>query len=679
MANLPSLLVNAVTTFDGKALAKGEKAINSFAKNAAKSLGLAFGTAGVIAFGKASVKAFSEDETAAIRLTKAVENLGLSFEDTKIKQFIADLESSAHVADDILRPAFQSLISTTGSMTRSQELLTLALDISAGSGVDAAEVAKDLGLAYLGQTKGLAKYNTGLSKAQLTAASFNELQIQLTNQYSGQNAARLDTYAGKVAALNIAYGNLQETVGQALVEAFMKLSGDTTVDELTDSVDNLAESLAGVVELAGAIATPFVGLAKLFNNASEAYVKMLYKVTGTPYFGKVADRQYGGAAAEKYKAEDEKANAKARAKAEAEAVRREKERLALQKRSAIAEKNKLSLSKAASVFDTTRISLAAALKATYDKETKLRLEALMAIEEDNGDLALKKITELAALQKNNDLAKLAGVKEINDSTLLAINTQLLAELAAIDKSEMAEADKELLREEAFKKYNAAITAAGELAAKEQYSERVQIQLTEIARLASLSNTTSALKTEVLLREQAELSMIDRIAKAQKAADDARMKALQDYAAALGKIGTPAPGGGDNPNRPGGSGPGSFLPAATLADVKAKEAADAVAYFGESVTDVLQTVEDSGLFNALVNSFAGGSITSFNAGSLKGTEGSVSNFTSTGAFDRDVKVEVTINTAVGDPEAIARVIEDVLNQSTYRGTAVNRGTGDYTAA
>jgi hypothetical protein len=97
---------------------------------------------------------------------------------------------------------------------------------------------------------------------------------------------------------------------------------------------------------------------------------------------------------------------------------------------------------------------------------------------------------------------------------------------------MAEGDKELAREEAFKKYNAAIIAAGQLAAKEQYSERTQIQLTEIARLASQSNTTNALKTQVLLREQAELSMIDRVAAAQKIADDARLAALKTYLALL---------------------------------------------------------------------------------------------------------------------------------------------------
>jgi hypothetical protein len=107
---------------------------------------------------------------------------------------------------------------------------------------------------------------------------------------------------------------------------------------------------------------------------------------------------------------------------------------------------------------------------------------------------------------------------------------------------MAEGDKELAREEAFKKYNAALVAAGQLAAKEQYSERVQIQLTEIARLAALSNSVSATKTATLLRESAELSMIDRVARAQKAADDARLKALQDYINLLSKVGT---GGGSS--------------------------------------------------------------------------------------------------------------------------------------
>jgi hypothetical protein len=225
-----------------------------------------------------------------------------------------------------------------------------------------------------------------------------------------------------------------------------------------------------------------------------------------------------------------------RAKAAAEAAKREKERLALAKKQLLAEKNKLSLSKAAAVFDTNRISIAAALRATYDKDTILRLEALQAIEDENGDLALKKITELGLLQKATDAEKLAGVTKISEATLAALNTQLLAELKVINDSKMAEKDKEAARDIAFGKYNAALTKAGELAAKESYSERVQIQLTEIAKLASLSKTTNAGLTLTKLRESEELSMIERVAAAQKKADEARLKALQDYIRLLGSLG-----------------------------------------------------------------------------------------------------------------------------------------------
>jgi hypothetical protein len=40
--------------------------------------------------------------------------------------------------------------------------------------------------------------------------------------------------------------------------------------------------------------------------------------------------------------------------------------------------------------------------------------------------------------------------------------------------------------------------------------------------------------------------------------------------------------------------------------------------------------------------------------------------------------IKIESGLGDPEAIARAVEDVLNQSAYRGTSTNRGSGLYIA-
>jgi hypothetical protein len=688
MPKLPDLFVNAVATFDGKALAKGQKQIGGFEKGVkkfAKAFGLAFSVTAITAFGKASVKAFAEDEKAAAKLTRTVTNLGLGFENTRITKFISDLEKTAAVSDDVLRPAFSSLLTTTGSVEKSQKLLALALDISAGSGEDVATVAGDLSAAYVGQTKSLSKYRLGLSKTELQSKSFNEIQDLLNKQFSGQNSTRLETYAGKMELLKVAAGNAQEIIGKGLVDAISKLGDDNSVQNLADDMEKAAERTADVIRGIGVLIAKIKTIPGFNADFGVLYdISYLALLENLGKADKLKPKPFTTPMTISGSTDAATKEAKARAAAEAAAAKRQKELLALQKKAALAEKNKLSLSKAAAVFDTNRISIAAALRATYDKETILRLEALQAIEEDNGELALKKINELAALQKNADMAKLAGITQISEATLLALNTQLLTELAAIDKSKMAEKDKEAARDIAFGKYNAAITAAGDLAAKESYSERVQIQLTEIAKLASLSKTSNASLTLNKLRESEELAMIDRVAKAQKAADDARLKALQEYAAALGRIGTGggAVGGvtGTTPGSAGGA-PGSPSGApATIADVKAKEAADAIEYFGQKITDVFQTVEDSVAFNALVNSFAGGAINSFNAGTFRANEGGAyGGLSRGGAFDRDIKVELTVNSTIADPEAIARAVEDVLNQSTYRGTSVNRGSGDYSIA
>jgi hypothetical protein len=665
MAKLPDLFVNAVTTFDGKALAKGQKQISGFEKNVknlAKAFGLTFSAAALAQYGKNAVKAFADQQLEVAQLTTAVRNLGLAFATPEIDRYIDKIEAATGVNRNLLQPSMLKLLQVTGSVTKSQELLNLAMDVSAGTGTDLAKTSEILSQAYVGNFKGLRSLNLGLTQAELASTNFEEVQKRLQVLFAGQAKVAADSYVGSMNKLAIASENASEKIGKSLVGALTALSGGETIDDTISKIDKLSSAVAGLIDVT-------IGL-----KAGE-YLQQYYGLNAGKIPGGFGNRSLSAG-----NQDTQKADAKARAKAEADAAKRAKELLALQRKSAIAEKNKIALSKAAAIFDTTRVSLAAALKATYDKETRLRLEALMAIEEDNGDLALKKISELAALQKNADLAKLAGVKEISDSTLLAINTQLLAELKAINDSKMAEADKEILREEAFKKYNAAITAAGELAAKEQYSERVQIQLTEIARLASLSNTTSALKTEVLLRESAELSMIGRVAKAQAEADAARLKALQDYLALLAKGGAGTPGAPDTGggNR-GGGGPGSVTPAstqlATLTELrKATTVGTGINFLLKEQIDELTS--NTGIASILNQSDERTRLTEMGLFDKAAKGGSFD----VGSFRMaENKIDITINAGVGDPEAIARVIEDVLNQSTYRGTSVNRGSGDYTAA
>jgi hypothetical protein len=640
MAKLPDLYVNAVTTFDGKALTKGQKQIAGFEKNVknlAKAFGLTFSAAALAQYGKNAVKAFAAEDAQVKQLTQSLKNLGLSFATQDVKQYLDVLEQATGVNKDQLQPALQKILQTTGDIAKSQEILALALDTSAGSGQDLASVSQVLAQAYVGNNRGLRTLNIGLTQAEIKTANFADIQEKLLKIFGGQAAVAADTYTGKLNKLTIAAENASEEIGRGLIGALEGLAGaDGNLDPLIDKMNKLSVATGDFISIL------FGGKTK------DGY--SLKDALDIVFTGGV--KGFGNRSLSASNPDTQRADAAAAAKAAAEAAKREKERLALLKKQALLEKNKLSLSKAAAVFDTNRISIAAALRATYDKETILRLEALQAIEEDNGELALKKINELAALQKNADMAKLAGITKVSEATLSALNTQLLTELAAIDKSKMAEKDKEAARDIAFAKYNAAITAAGDLAAKESYSERVQIQLTEIAKLASLSKTTNAGLTLTKLRESEELSMIDRVAAAQKKADEARLKALQDYIALLGKVGT-----GGNTAGLTSSGVGSLIPATTVVDTVGKMA--------EATKGLKKDVNIFDLFPTLTDtqkSDLGGYSPTMNYG---------------GGYPATYNIK--IEAGLGDPEAIARAVEDVLNQSSYRGTSVNRGSGDYLVA
>jgi hypothetical protein len=205
---MSNVAINIAAEYTGKAaFDKANKSVTTLERNVKKlasGLGLALGTTAMAAYGKAAVKAFAADEAAARRLATAVDNLGLSFSQAKVTTFIADLEKSASIADDILRPAFQALLTTTGSLTKSQELLNNAIQISRASGVDLATVSQDLANGYVGITRGLKKYNTGLTQAELKSNSFADILGIMLTKSAGSASAYLESTQYKLDALALA-------------------------------------------------------------------------------------------------------------------------------------------------------------------------------------------------------------------------------------------------------------------------------------------------------------------------------------------------------------------------------------------------------------------------------------------------------------------------------------------
>jgi len=181
--------------------------------------------AAAIAIGIEGVKAAIADEKAQTQLALALENAtGATQSQIKATEdSILQMSLATGVADDELRPALGRLVRSTGDITTAQNLLSTALDISAATGKPVEAVANSLAKAYDGNTTALGRLGIGLSAAELKTMSFEEVQGRLTELFGGAAAANAETYAGKIARVQVAFDEAKETVGTALLPILDKL------------------------------------------------------------------------------------------------------------------------------------------------------------------------------------------------------------------------------------------------------------------------------------------------------------------------------------------------------------------------------------------------------------------------------------------------------------------------
>lgn len=406
MAGMTDLAIRIATTMDATGINKAGKSVDSFdkkIKKLGKTLGVTLGAAAMAAYAKNAVKAFAADEKSAVLLTLAVKNLGLAFEQANIDQFIAGLEKSAGIADDVLRPAMQSLLTTTGSVTKSQQLLNLAIEASRGSGVDLQTVIQDLANAYVGNTRGLRKYNLGLSQTELKTMSFLEIQAKLAEQFSGANAAYLSTYAGQLEVLGVAAGNAAEIIGKSLVDALLGVSGAASASTLGAWIESTAGYIAGLVD----------SIAKLIYSLKWLMNPKNWLKSGDEMWAEW-DKQAAKRRAAAMKAFDPTNNAvtgykkdeAARRSAEASAKKRAADLAKVTAKNTAELKKQNSLKKSATVFDLEQIQLVAALKGRLSKEEELRVQAQLALLNGNEAVA-KELTNqiLMAQDASGNLAR----------------------------------------------------------------------------------------------------------------------------------------------------------------------------------------------------------------------------------------------------------------------------------
>ena len=250
----------------------GQKAqflIKKAALPAAAALG------GLVLVASDAVKAFMEDDKAAQLLATSLQNTtgATDAQIASVEKFITQTSIAAAVSDDELRPALDKLVRGTKSVTKAQDLLSLALDISAGTGKDLGAVSDALSKAFNGQLGPLKKLDPALANLIKNGATTDEVFAALGKTFAGAASTSADSASGKMKSFSIQMGEFKESVGAAVFPI---------VDKLLPAFQSVANFIQNNTALVVGFGLVFAGLATTIlavNAAMKAYAAIQAIVT----------------------------------------------------------------------------------------------------------------------------------------------------------------------------------------------------------------------------------------------------------------------------------------------------------------------------------------------------------------------------------------------------------------
>jgi hypothetical protein len=233
-----------------------------------KKAGMAFAAAGAAAaayaikIGVDGVKAAIEDEAAQVRLANALKSAtgATQAQIAATEDQILKMSLATGVSDSKLRPALQRIALSTGDLSKAQDLLSVALDVSTSTGKPLEAVANAIGKAYDGNTAALGKLGIGLSSAELKTMSFTDVQKKLTDLFGGAAAANAETYQGRLDRLKVTFDEAKETIGYKLLPI---------IQQLVDFI------VSKVVPALGKFADFFKPITDAIDNNKEAFTEFI--------------------------------------------------------------------------------------------------------------------------------------------------------------------------------------------------------------------------------------------------------------------------------------------------------------------------------------------------------------------------------------------------------------------
>jgi hypothetical protein len=418
--------------------------LNKTVKTLGSSFGLAFGGAALGYAVKSTIKDFADAQRETVNLTNTVKNLGLAFDAPQVTAYVDQIGRLYGVTGDQAVPAMQALLSATGSVSKSTEIMNAALNLAASRSAKVGDVAQDLANAYIGNSKGLNQYRLGLTRAELSAMTFQEIMDVIGKQTLGAADEAAKSLTGQLAILSEVTNQAKERIGGGLVEALGGLSGPNGAGGAANNIENLSIKVTNAITGFGylvqevKIAQPIlvgagiaIGLAwaPWFTALSVAAVAIgaignkLKNSAPTPtntgplFFPGSGDGGYKEREAARKKAENEAiARNKQLAKLIKDQAKSAMDALKAKRLQNAIDKANLALNKGSDVFDLDKIQIAAALTSQAEQLGKATSSAqVLQIANDVARLNVKKsILALEdAIASKDEAAIIAATNKLN--------------------------------------------------------------------------------------------------------------------------------------------------------------------------------------------------------------------------------------------------------------------------
>lgn len=249
----------------------GLSSIKSSLKSLASVIGLTFGAAAVVDFGKSSVAAASELSNALQGLESIVEGQGRSF--SQAQAFIQDYISDGLVPAANAVTAYKNLAARGYDDTQIQQVMTALKDSaaygrqaslsmgeaiqSASEGlknensilVDNAGVTKNVSIMWKDYAQSIGKGVDSLTQYEKIQAEVNGI-LSETRFQTGDAAKVAQSYSGQVSQLTFNFNNLKVAIGNALIPI---------VQAILPHINAMLSSLTEVATVAGQVVSILFG------------------------------------------------------------------------------------------------------------------------------------------------------------------------------------------------------------------------------------------------------------------------------------------------------------------------------------------------------------------------------------------------------------------------------------